>query len=656
MSLKIKIIVTSLFLIIILGVCGFLYYKYAAGFDNKKQYEVAEKLYKEGNYQEAYVSFLNIKYFSKYRKAAVLKQALSAEKLGDWPVAENKYEEFLKLEKNANSFAERAKYSYAKACYMNKNYDKAVNLFLDIRKNSAVDDYKKASDYFLGKISLAKNLTTPAKKYYMSYIKNVPTGTYSLSIATDALNLPLNEQEAVLVSKIFLANQKYDDAISALKNTPKEKCWTYLAIANYYKNDFDKFKKLAIEGYSKNCKNITREDLISFTDFYISMQKDAQKALSDLQKSNANSVIPDYFIYKKAQYLPEDKKITELKEIVKKYPKSSYITDCLEKIFFDFGNRKQYRAAAKTGEIFTLKFPDAKAEPQILFWTGKYLQKIRNDEEANQYFTKVKEKYPSSYYAFRAENSEQNPKISWLFTKNLLPAPKEIKFPIQTLQEKDLPLAHLFLDLHDGTIWDEIPFNNSAVRAWVEYKNKNIPKSVYLANKYITESKTKIPYDNPVWKLAFPIMYEELINKNCQKYNLDAFLILSLIKEESHFNEKAVSATNATGLMQLMIPTAEDTAEKIGMMPPDEKKLQNPEYNIALGTAYFADVLAQTGNFPMFAVGGYNGGPNAMNKWVENHKSNDLDEFVENIAYDETQFYIKKVYRSRYNYSKIYEK
>ena len=655
MSLKVKIIVTSLFLIIILGVCGFLYYKYAAGFDNKKQYEIAEKLYNEEKYQASYAAFLKIKYFSKYRKAAVLKQALSAEKLGDWPVAENKYEEFLKLEKNINSFSERAKYSYAKACYMNKNYDKAANLFLDIRKNSTIDDYKKASDYFLGKISLAKDLANPAKKYYMSYIKNVPTGTYSLHIAFDAMNMSLNEQEKILISKIFLANQKFDEAKDILKDIPKEKCWTYLAIANYYKNDFDKFKSLTLEGYSKHCKNIIREDLINFTDFYVSMQKDKQKTLSDLQKSNANSVIPDYFIYKKAQYLSEDKKITELKDIVKKYPKSSYIADCLEKIFFDFGKRKQYRAAVRTGEIFLTKFPDMKAEPQILFWTGKYLQKLKNQEEANQYFSKVMEKYPSSYYAFRAEKSEQNQNTSWLFTKNILPEQKEIKFPIQTLQEKDLPLTNLFLDVNDRTIWDEIPFNNLAIRAWVEYKNKNIPKSVYLANKYITESKTKIPYDNPVWKLAFPIMYEELINTNCQKYNLDSFLILSLIKEESHFNEKAISTTNATGLMQLMMPTAEDTAEKIGMASPDENKLYNPEYNIALGTAYFAEVLNQTGNFPMYAVGGYNGGPNAMNKWVENHKSNDLDEFVENIAYDETQFYIKKVYRSRYNYFKIYE-
>ena len=57
----------------------------------------------------------------------------------------------------------------------------------------------------------------------------------------------------------------------------------------------------------------------------------------------------------------------------------------------------------------------------------------------------------------------------------------------------------------------------------------------------------------------------------------------------------------------------------------------------------------------MYATGGYNGGPNAVNVWREKFKALDSDEFVESIPYPESQYYIKKVFRSRYNYSKIYE-
>ena len=151
MSTKIKVIISVVVLFVILSVGGGVYFADSHGFDNKKQYEIAERQYENGNYQEAYVQFLKIKYFSKYRKVAIFKQALSAEKLNDWIVAESKYEKFLFGSKN-NTFTAKARYSLAKSRYMSKNYDKAIKDFLDIKKNSPIEDYRYAADYFLGKI------------------------------------------------------------------------------------------------------------------------------------------------------------------------------------------------------------------------------------------------------------------------------------------------------------------------------------------------------------------------------------------------------------------------------------------------------------------------------------------------------------------------
>lgn len=137
---------------------------------------------------------------------------------------------------------------------------------------------------------------------------------------------------------------------------------------------------------------------------------------------------------------------------------------------------------------------------------------------------------------------------------------------------------------------------------------------------------------------------------------MDAFLVLSLIREESYFNSRARSSSNAMGLMQLLMSTAEYIAGLNHMEFPDENKLFIPDYNITLGTAYLSHVLELTDpNIPMYAIGGYNGGPNAMNKWKKTFPTTDLDEFVENIPYAESKNYIKKVYRSRYNYFKIYK-
>lgn len=654
MSTKIKVIISVVVLFVILSVGVGVYFADSHGFDNKKQYEIAERQYENGNYQEAYVQFLKIKYFSKYRKVAIFKQALSAEKLNDWIVAESKYEKFLFGSKN-NTFTAKARYSLAKSRYMSKNYDKAIKDFLDIKKNSPIEDYRYAADYFLGKISLAKNLSQVAKKYYFSYLKNSPSGTYSLTIAYDAMEMALSDEEATTVAKIFLSNQKYDEALVVLKDVPLSKGWTYLAIAQYYKNDFEKYKATIKDGFDKYATSIDLVDLKTFVDFYVSTQNDALKCLTELQKTTLGKAIPDYFLYKIAQLQPQNKKVEIYKNIVKKYGKSEYLDECLVGVFFDFASKKQLNAAVKVGEIYIKKFPNAPSAPQILFWTGKYLLKLNRAEDADKYFKMLQYKYEDSYYAFRASRAGQESISSWAFPKASLPEKKEIPFPYKTLNPEDVPMAKLFVELEDKSVWDDVLLKNYAVTSWNEYKKGNIPLSSYLADKYLQEKKEPLDYSSPVWKLAFPLYYVDEINQNCEMRNLDAFHILSLIREESHFDPKARSSANAIGLMQLMLPSALFIAEKKGFEAPDDYKLQDPKYNIAVGTAYFSYVLDIVNNVPMYATGGYNGGPNAVNVWREKFKALDSDEFVESIPYPESQYYIKKVFRSRYNYSKIYE-
>lgn len=637
-----------------LGCAGGFYYVHAKSFDNKKQYNLADNFYQKKQYQEAYAAFLKIKHFSKYHKAALLKQALSAEKLEDWKIAENKYELFCDKYKGT-TFYERARYSLGKAYFKNKKYDKAQAIFKQILEQSEIDDYKLASCYFAGKIEFSKNQITNAKKYFSHYLKKAPTGTYALTIAYDMKDMVLTLDEAVLIAKIFLANQLYDEAIVVLKDKPVEKCWTYLAIAYYCKNDINKFTQLTNDGFAKNAGFIIPEDMENFTAFYLTMKKDNKKEIDKLLTTTANNVIPDYLLYKKASFLSDKDKISVYKQIVQKYPKSKYIPNCLANIFFDFAKNDKIYSAIKVGEIYSEKFSNNDDAARILFWTGKYFLKVKRYEDAKKYFNKVCEKYQGSYYAFRASSYlENNPVFSWKFTKKFLPLEQNIKFPMSEMKSKDTEFINLFLELNDTTIWEEIPFENMALLSWNEYKKGNKAKSVYLADKYIKKSDKKINYDNPVWKLAFPIYYSEHINANCQTNNLDAFLILSLIREESHFIHTARSSSNAIGLMQLLLPTATYIAEKTKSEQPSDYKLQQPDYNIMLGTNYFSFVLQQTGG-EIYAVGGYNGGPNAMKKWKDKIKTTDLDEFVESIPYAESKNYIKKVFRSRYNYSKIYD-
>jgi soluble lytic murein transglycosylase-like protein len=78
--------------------------------------------------------------------------------------------------------------------------------------------------------------------------------------------------------------------------------------------------------------------------------------------------------------------------------------------------------------------------------------------------------------------------------------------------------------------------------------------------------------------------YDELILKYAELYHLDARLLKSIIAAESEFAFRVVSPRGAQGLMQVMPRTAAEFG-----IPPD--RLYEPEFNIAAGAAYVAELF-----------------------------------------------------------------
>lgn len=123
-------------------------------------------------------------------------------------------------------------------------------------------------------------------------------------------------------------------------------------------------------------------------------------------------------------------------------------------------------------------------------------------------------------------------------------------------------------------------------------------------------------------------------------------MIHAIARQESQFDRKIVSRAGARGLMQLMPGTARETADKIGVSYT-AGNLDDPTYNIRLGSWYFARLMDRyQGSYPL-AVAAYNAGAGNVNKWLAQNGdprvTGDILGWIEAIPFSETRGYVQRV-------------
>ena len=125
------------------------------------------------------------------------------------------------------------------------------------------------------------------------------------------------------------------------------------------------------------------------------------------------------------------------------------------------------------------------------------------------------------------------------------------------------------------------------------------------------------------------------------------------MREESGYRPGVVSVSGARGLLQLMPATAERVAResRIGEFSADD--LFEPRVNIRLGSDYLAGLLRRFEGRASAAIGSYNAGPHVVARWIEARPGED-DVWVEEIPYDQTRGYVKRVLRSVQAYRVLY--
>ncbi len=185
------------------------------------------------------------------------------------------------------------------------------------------------------------------------------------------------------------------------------------------------------------------------------------------------------------------------------------------------------------------------------------------------------------------------------------------------------------------------------------YLKRNIPKILITIGILVVLIYIAFFWSNTEIKKRLPIKYNEQVIKYARVYELDEYLVYSVICAESGFDKDAQSSVGAKGLMQLMPETAVWLKEKYSL-EVDPENLFDPDTNIMLGCCYIKYLLGRFDNDINLVLAAYNGGEGNVKKWLQDEKYSKDGKNLTYIPYEETRNYVKKVSTYYKLYKEIY--
>ncbi len=141
--------------------------------------------------------------------------------------------------------------------------------------------------------------------------------------------------------------------------------------------------------------------------------------------------------------------------------------------------------------------------------------------------------------------------------------------------------------------------------------------------------------------------------------NVEKPVVYAIARQESRFNQQAVSGAGARGLMQLMPGTAKETAKGLGIAYSRSRLTSDPGYNATLGATYLGKMMDRFDGSYVMAFAAYNAGASRVDDWIERFgdpRGPDVDvvNWIESIPFTETRNYVQRimenlqVYRARF--------
>lgn len=284
-----------------------------------------------------------------------------------------------------------------------------------------------------------------------------------------------------------------------------------------------------------------------------------------------------------------------------------------------------------------VQFPISRA--RAAYWAGRAAASLGEKEEANSWFRRAAV-HNTTYHGQLA--AIQLPRRQNIILGTTLPSVSDVE--TQTWRENELPRAVRILDALD---------QHKLVRVFLLHLARTAKDQAELVHALSLAQEIGRP-DIAVWISRRTLRDGVVLLED--GYPLvpmpDGFtekaLLRSIARQESNFYPRARSRSGALGVMQLMPPTAKETARKTGLRYSKSRLTADPAYNIRLGSAYLTRMVERFQGSYILAIASYNAGPNAVDRWVRRYgdpRTGIIDpvDWIELIPYQETRTYVQRV-------------
>jgi soluble lytic murein transglycosylase len=317
-------------------------------------------------------------------------------------------------------------------------------------------------------------------------------------------------------------------------------------------------------------------------------------------------------------------------------------------------------------------YPDSSYIPDALYWLGTLAERSDDLADARAYYEKLSSRFVETYFGRLARRRLGRLRAK-ADTPSVLPVLDRIP-PVTAVSPlvDDVP-ASVRPQYERAQALRSIAFDDSAMLEFrAAYQESKAPqllvdaaRAAQDAKHYLTgaalvrllvpdlESRPIDAVPADIWRIVYPLPYEDLIRFYSRHYDIDPMLLASLIRQESGFQPDAVSSAGAIGLAQVEPYTARKWSHKVHYWY-SRRRLMDPRYNLRVGGAYFQALIRQFGS-PEAALAAYNAGEDRVTSWLADRHYNDPAEFVESIPFSQTRHYVQVVLNGSVIYRRLYE-